>query len=89
VDGELENSNLALPEGSIAKRRGVKVMMVMMMKRKEGQEGYDVRPDEPQSRWCVNRTFSSFPNTLVTSLLTAHHLLPLDHHTTPGRLSVG
>jgi hypothetical protein len=35
VDGELENSNLALPEGSIAKRRGVKVMMVMMMKRKE------------------------------------------------------
>jgi hypothetical protein len=78
---ELENGDLALPEGSIAKRRGVKVMMMMiMMKRKEGQEGYDGRPDEPQS---------SFPNTLVTSLLTAHHLLPLDHHTTPGRLSVG
>jgi hypothetical protein len=50
---KLENGDLALPEGSIAKRRGVRVMMMMiMMKRKEGQEGYDGRPNEPQSSWC-------------------------------------
>jgi hypothetical protein len=74
---ELENGDLALPEGSIAKRRGVKVMMMMMMimmERKEGQEGYDGRPDEPQSSWFVNRTFSSFPNSGNLSLHSASPL---------------
>jgi hypothetical protein len=42
ASGELKNSDLALPEGSIAKRRGAKVMMMilmimMVMKRKEGR----------------------------------------------------
>jgi hypothetical protein len=39
----------ALPEGSIAKRRGAKVMMMMIMmvmKRKEGRGGYEGRADE-------------------------------------------
>ena len=72
--GELKNSDLALPEGSIAKRRGAKVMMriMMVMKRKEAQ--YGGRPDEPQLGWCVKGTFSSFPNTLVTSLHSASPL---------------
>jgi len=35
--GGLKNSDLALPEGSIAKRRGVKVMMMTM--RYEGRKG--------------------------------------------------
>jgi hypothetical protein len=58
---QLENSDLALPEGSITKRRGAKVMVMMMMmmmmmmvvvvvmvvmKRKEGRGGYEGRPDE-------------------------------------------
>jgi hypothetical protein len=30
--GALKNGDLVLPEGSIAKRRGVNVMMIMMMK---------------------------------------------------------
>ena len=40
--GGAENSDLALHEGSIAKRRGVKVTMMvvmMMMMRYEGREG--------------------------------------------------
>jgi hypothetical protein len=48
VGGELKNGDLALPEGSIAKRRGAKVMMMIMMvmKRKEGRGGYEGIPDE-------------------------------------------
>jgi hypothetical protein len=80
TSGELKNSNLALPEGSIAKRRGAKVMMMMIMmimmvmKRKEGREGYDGRPDGPQSSWCVKSTFFKLPHTLVTSLHSASPL---------------
>jgi hypothetical protein len=38
--GELKNSDLAMPEGSITKRRGAKVMMMIMMvmKRKDGKD---------------------------------------------------
>jgi hypothetical protein len=58
ASGELKNSDLALPEGSIAKRRGAKrckgddddIDDNEVMKRKEGREGYDGRPDEPQSK---------------------------------------
>jgi hypothetical protein len=35
----VKNSDLALPEGSIAKRRGVKVMMMVMMVMMVGYEG--------------------------------------------------
>jgi hypothetical protein len=36
--GGLKNSDLALPEGSIAKRRGVKVMMMVVMVTHEGRK---------------------------------------------------
>jgi hypothetical protein len=53
----VKNSDLALPEWSVAKRRGVKVMMVKSEGRKEvagaGQKGA-AKATNPQSSWCIS-----------------------------------
>jgi hypothetical protein len=63
----LKNSDLALPEGSIAKRRGVKVITY------EGQKGVReltkwgaAKATNPKSSWCANaKADSSVTGVLV------------------------
>jgi hypothetical protein len=68
--GELKNSDIALPEGSIAKRRGVKVMMMMMvmMVGYEGQKWVRELTKWAPPSWCVE---SAIVNILITEEMLA------------------